>query len=68
MTKKNIRIQKGHDPFLEVTPIAEYAKQRGWRVLNEVVTIAMPKGKELEQFQQDIEWGKIVVVSEQKEN
>ena len=42
--------------------------QRGWRVVNEVITIAMPKGKELEQFQRDIQDNKIVVIKENKES
>lgn len=69
MTKnKTINITRGQDPYLEITALSEYAKQRGWRVVNEVVEIVLPKGKELEQFSQDVQQSKIVVVPEIKEN
>lgn len=66
MKRKTITIQKGQDPYVEMTALSEYCKQKGWRIVNETVEIAMPKGKELEQFQQDVEQGKIVLVPEQE--
>ncbi len=66
MTKKTIRIQKGRDPYIKITALSEYARQRGWKVVNEVVTLVLPRGRELEQFNQDIQDGKIVIVPEQE--
>lgn len=58
---KTIKITKGQDPYLEVTALSEYCRQRGWRVVNETVEIILPTGKELEQFRLDVRDGKIVV-------
>ena len=68
---KVIRITKGKDPYLEITPLADYCLQRGWRVIREYVDIAVPTGNEMKQFLEDMKEGKIVVMnphSQGKEN
>lgn len=62
--KKIIRIIKGNDPYLEVTPLAAYCLERGWKVVGEYVDIIRPQEGELKQFEQDVRDGKIVVLPE----
>jgi hypothetical protein len=64
MTKrKAIRITKGQDAYLEVTPLADYCRQRGWKVIREYVDIAVPTGNEMREFLKDMKEGKIVVMN-----
>jgi hypothetical protein len=68
---KMIRITKGKDPYLHVTPLADYCLQKGWKVIRECVDIAIPTGDEMKQFLDDMKEGKIVVMnshSQGKEN
>ena len=65
MRTKTTTIQKGHDPYIAITALSEYCRQRGWRVVSEVVTIVMPTGRELQQFRQDVAQGKILVVPQE---
>lgn len=62
---KTTKIQKGTDPYIEITALSEYCRQRGWKVVSETVVIVIPKGRELEQFRQDVRQGKIVVVPQE---
>lgn len=64
MTKKKevMQITKGRDPYLDMTPLAEYCLEHGWRPIKEVVTIAMPEGREMEDLQKHLRAGKILVV------
>jgi len=34
---KVIRITKGQDPYLEITPLVDYCLQKGWKVIREYV-------------------------------
>lgn len=63
MSTKVIRITKGRDTYLQVTPLSEYAKQKGWQVLKEYVDISIPTGKEMKQLLEDMKRGKIIVVN-----
>ena len=68
---KVIRITKGQYPYLEVTPLADYCGQKGWKVIREYVDIAVPTGNEMKQFLEDMKKGRIVVMnpySQGKEN
>ncbi len=61
MKKQAIQLIKGRDAYLTMTALSDYARQRGWKVIREVVTISMPEGKELEQLLKDLKSGKIRV-------
>lgn len=63
MKGKTIRLSKGKDSYLQITPLSEYCRERGWRVLMEYVHIALPTGKELRQLIRDMKDGKIKVVN-----
>lgn len=60
--KKTIKITKGKDAFLDITPLADYCRQRGFRVIQEVVTIQMPEGRELEDLSEHLKTGRLRVV------
>ncbi len=64
--KKIVRITKGKDSFLKVTPLSEYCLQRGWKIVKEYVEIVPPRNKELKEFEKDVREGKIVVLPEGK--
>lgn len=64
--KKIIRITKGNDPYLEVTPLAGYCLERGWRVVREYVDIVLPSSRELERFKRDVKNGKIIVLPKEE--
>ena len=60
--KPTVTIVKGKDDYLEITPLAEYCRQRGLKVILEAVTIEMPTGKELLRFNRDVRDGKIIII------
>ncbi len=62
MKKKRVAIVKGIDGYIEMTPLAEYCRERGWVILEEYIIIEMPTGKELLKFKRDVKDGKIVVL------
>ena len=62
MKQNRVAIVKGIDRYLEMTPLAEYCRQRGWVVLQEYVVIEKPTGKELSKFRRDVKDGKIVII------
>lgn len=62
MKKETMQITKGRDPYLDMTALSDYCRQKGWRPIKEIVTIMVPEGKELIELQKDIESGKILVV------
>jgi hypothetical protein len=69
MTKRKvIRITKGKDPDLQVTPLADYCRQKGWKVIREYVDISIPTGNEMKQFLEDMKERKIIVINSGKEN
>ncbi len=67
--KKNkvIQITKGRDSYLDITPLSDYCGKRGWRIVKEIVTIEIPKGRSLKQLLKEITEGKIRVVEPRKE-
>lgn len=62
MKKKTMQITKGRDPYLDMTALSDYCREKGYKVVKEIVTIRMPEGKELAELLKDIEAGKILVV------
>jgi phage-related protein len=60
--KPTVKITKGKDGYIEITALSEYCRQRGWRIIEETVTIEMPKGKELLQFKRDVQEGKVIII------
>ena len=69
MTKRKvIQITKGQDPYLQVTPLTDYCRQKGWKVIKEYVDISIPIGKEMREFLKDMKEGKIIVINSGKES
>ena len=62
MKRNQVAIAKGIDGYLEMTPLAEYCRERGWVIVEESVTIKMPTGKELLHLQRDVKNGKIKII------
>lgn len=61
-----ITIVKGDDPYIAVTALSQYCRERGWRILSESVTIEIPtEGKALLQFKRDVKSGKVRIQGEQ---
>lgn len=65
--KNTLQITKGRDPYLDMTALSDYCRQRGWEIITETVTIRMPEGKEREDLQHDLKTGKIRVVESLRE-
>jgi hypothetical protein len=66
--RKVIRITKGQDEYLQVTPLADYCRQKGWKVIREYVDIAVPTGNEMRAFLKHMRERKIIVINSGKEN
>jgi len=60
--KSIVKIIKGTDDYIQMTALSEICRQKGWVIIEERVTIEMPTGKELRQFNKDVRDGKIRVV------
>jgi len=60
--KATVKIAKGTDAFIQMTALSEHCRQKGWVIIEERVTIEMPTGKELRQFNKDIRDGKIIII------
>ena len=60
--KATVKIAKGKDTFIQMTALSEYCRQKGWVIIEERVTIEMPTGKELRQFNKDVRAGKIKII------
>jgi len=64
--RPSITIVKGDDPYIAVTALSQYCRERGWRILSESVTIDIPiEGKALAQFKGDVKSGKVRIQREQ---
>ena len=61
--KPIVKITKGKDSYIEMTALAEYCRQKGYKIIEESVTIEMPKGKELVRFNKDVRDGKIKIIA-----
>ena len=66
--RRAIRITKGQNPYIEVTALADYCQQKGWKVIKEYVDIAVPTGDEMREFLEDMKERKIIVINSGKEN
>jgi hypothetical protein len=60
--KPTVKITKGKDSYIEITALSEYCRQKGWAVEQECVTIVMPTGSELRQFNKEVSAGKIKII------
>lgn len=61
--RRAIRITKGKAPYLQITALADYCQQKGWKVIKEYVDIAVPTGDEMRELLKDMKEGKIVVMN-----
>lgn len=64
--RRAIRITKGKAPYLQITALADYCQQKGWKVIREYVDIAVPTGNEMREFLKDIRQGKIKAINSGK--
>ncbi len=60
--KNTLQITKSRDPYPDITALSDFCRQRGWKVIKEVVTISIPEGRELEDLRKYLKAGKIRVV------
>jgi len=58
--KPTVKIFKGKEAYLDITALAAYCREQGYRVIEETVTIELPTGKEYLRFRKDVETGKII--------
>lgn len=61
-TRATVKIVKGKDAYINMTALSEYCRQKGYKIIGENVTIEMPTGKELRQFNNDVRSGKIRII------
>ncbi len=64
---RTIRVTKGRDAYLKMTPLADYCRQKGWEIVREYVDIRMPEGAELEELRKDVREGRIEVIDPGKD-
>ena len=64
MKKNSIAIAKGIDvdDYLEITSLADYAREKGWVVVQEFVIIEKPTGSALKRFNKDVKENKIIII------
>ena len=64
MKKNRIAIAKGIavDDYLEITSLADYAREKGWVVLQEYLIIAKPSRSALKRFNKDVKENKIIII------
>lgn len=59
MENATVKLIKGTDDYLRITPLVSFCNERGYKIIEETVVIAMPKGKELMRFNDDVRKGKV---------
>lgn len=60
MSKPTAILKKGKDAYLDITSLAEYCREQGYKVIEETVTIELPTGKDYMRFRKDVESRKII--------
>jgi len=61
--RRIIQIATGQNAdSIEHSPLADYSRKKGWKIVREYLDIVLPEGKELKQLERDLEAGIIEIV------